>query len=541
MSVNRRAFLKAGVIAAAMAAVPRPLMAQFGRASVPVPPIDDPQLQDLIARALEAARGAGANYADVRLTHTRTRRFFSLFTYDDESMEVGVRSLVDGYWGFASSAAWNPDEMARLGRESVHQARTNALGKTRTVELAPVPVVQDGNWVMPVQTDPFEISPFEAQDLLGSLDTYSRRIPGAGSDVNQAAATVQSKAFASTLGSHCTQRWYRTEGVLTIKLQLDNGRKNGEFALDCLSPAGLGWELYAADRIPYVRDGSLFEEIRRGTEELRESMMLPVKPVDAGRYDAVFDARSMATLLDTTLGRATELDRALGYEANAGGTSYLNDPLSMLGRYQAGAPILNVTANRTETGGCATVKWDDEGVVPDEFALVKNGMLVDFQTTRESAGWLKEYYAKTRTPAHSHGSAGAPSAMFAPLQHTPNLVLSPGRDALDFDALVKGVEKGIAIKGANLDMDFQWGSGLGTGSVYEVKQGKIVASIASAGFLFRATELWKGLHALGSDASARRHGVVSDKGEPAQRVYHSVTAPPGLVSDLTLIDPQRKA
>ncbi|HEU4642614.1 MAG TPA: metallopeptidase TldD-related protein, partial [Gemmatimonadaceae bacterium] len=369
---------------------------------------------------------------------------------------------------------------------------------------------------------------------------YTRRDPMAKVVNNVASAQVQEKAFASTAGSYCTQRCYRTEGGLTVHVRTEKGPE-GQFDLLCLSPAGLGWELYRADRIPRVREHSLREEITRGIEELKEDLLLPVKPVDVGRYDTVLDAWSVASLVEGTLGRATELDRALGYEANAGGTSYLSDPLGMLGSYQAGASALTLTAERSEPGAAATVKWDDEGVAPDTFPLVKDGVLTDFQTTRESAGWLKDTYTKLGRPVRSHGCAGASSAIEAPLQQAPNLALAPGHDAHDFDALVSGMAKGIAIKTAGIDMDFQHSSGLGTGQVFEVKNGKRVARIASAGFLFRATELWKALQTVGGDASLRRYGVRTAKGEPAEYCYHSVTAAPAVVKDLTVIDPERKA
>jgi TldD protein len=545
MTLTRRDFLKTGAAAAAVAAVPRPLLVQLGRTWEPIPPIEDPRVKALAARALDAARAAGAAYADVRLTHTRERTFFPRLTHDEESMEVGVRVLLNGYWGFASGPVWSPDEMARLGREAAHQARTNALGKPRPVELAPAPAVADGHWTMPVAIDPFQISPFEAQDYLATLDLYFRRLQGPniglGRSANRATAVVQEKAFASTAGSHCTQRCYRTMGAYAGSVMLRKAHREADFSLQCLTPAGMGWELYAAERIPRVRDRSLREELRRVVEELEADLALPIKPVDVGRYDTVLDASSMAVLLDETLGRATELDRALGYEANAGGTSYLNDPFGMVGSYQAGAPLLNVTADRSEPGAAATVQWDDEGVVPDQCTLVKDGVLADFQTTRESAAWLADYYATHGTPLRSHGCANAPSAIDAPLQHTPNLTLAPGRERADFDALVREVEKGIAIKGATFDMDFQHASGLGMGRVFEVKNGKCVAQLASAGVLFRATDLWKALHAVGGEASLRRYGVWAAKGEPAQRCYHSVTAAPAVVKELTLIDPLRKA
>jgi TldD protein len=117
----------------------------------------------------------------------------------------------------------------------------------------------------------------------------------------------------------------------------------------------------------------------------------------------------------------------------------------MLGSYQAGAPAITLTAERSEPGAVATVKWDDEGVEPDTFHLVKDGVLTDFQTTRESAGWMKDYYAKTGQPIRSHGCAGAPSAVYAPMQQAPNLTLTSGHGAEDFDALVSGMTDGIAI------------------------------------------------------------------------------------------------
>jgi TldD protein len=534
---TRRAFLKTGATAATLAAVasaPRPLLAQLGRRSPePVPPPDDPRLKELATRAIEAARSAGAVYADARLTHVCQRELTIGTIMESELLTVGVRALVSGYWGFASGPVWSPDEMARLGREACHQAKANTLGKVRTVDLAPVTLVSDGHWMTPVKIDPFEVSPFEVNDFLRSLEIFVEQSLRNSIRGNSCQFYKQNKVFASTAGSYFSQRTYRTAGTFVMQVVTDDRKKDDQAMLDCLSPAGVGWEMY--------RDQPLREKLRQLSEEVKADLALPMKPVDVGRYDTILDAASVINLLSGTLGAATELDRALGYEANAGGTSYINDPFGMIGTYQMGAPSLTVTGNRSEPGGAATVKWDDEGVAPDEFTLVKDGVLVDFQTTRESAGWLKDYYGKTGKPFRSHGCAAAPSAINAPLQHSSNITLVPGRDALDFDALISGVTKGIAVKGATLDMDFQHSSGLGLGRTFEIKNGKRVAMINSAGLLFRATELWKGLLAVGGSASLRRFGLLTTKGEPEQEHYASVTAPPALFKQVTLIDPLRKA
>jgi TldD protein len=422
--------------------------------------------------------------------------------------------------------------MARLGRQAVSQARANvAEGRSRRVELAPVSPIADGRWVMPVATDPFELHPLEVKDFLAALVIFAGRTPAVREARALCTFVKQEKAFASSVGSYLTQRTYRTSGNLQLAIERDGKRGGG--GLSCMSPAGVGWEL--------LRDQPLRDEIRRLIASIEEDLTLPVKPVDVGRFDVVFDAGTVTDLLDETLGRATELDRALGYEANADGTSYITAPLEMVGGYTAGASLLNVSANRSEPGACASVRWDDEGCEPDTFALVKDGILVDFQTTRESAGWLKSYYDRSGKPFRSHGCATCTTAVDAPLQRSPNLMMAPGREALDFDDLVAGVATGLAVRSASVDMDFQHLSGMVQGAVYQVKRGKRVARISGAALLIRAPELWKGLLALGGAASARRYGAYSDKGEPAQRTYHSVTAVPAAFKQLTLIDAERRA
>lgn len=525
MLITRRELLKAGLGAAALSAIPKPVVAYFGAGPEPVPPIQDPRVKELALRAVEAALSAGATYADVRLTHTRVGR-------EQEDLTAGVRALVDGYWGFCGGAIWSPEEMGRLGREAARQARVMAMGPAREITLAPAPPVRDGHWAMPVEIDPFEISPSEIRDFMESLEIFVSRFPGFRVRSNRVTFQVQEKAFASSEGSYCTQRVYLAAPRFLLSYSKD-GREVVDW-LDRLTPAGMGFEIYKGE--PSIR-----EDIERLMEELKEDWALPVKPVEVGRYDVVCDAYTVGRLASETLGQATELDRALGYEANAGGTSYLNDPGSMIGSFEVGAPALSLRANRSERGGAATVHWDDEGVEPDEFALVEDGVLKDYQTTREGAGWLAESYASQGRPVRSHGCAYAPSAVDAPLTHRPNLVVAPGTEALDFDSAIASLGQGIAVRKLDIDMDFQGLNGLGVGRFYEVKDGKRVARLAGAGLLFRAPELWKGLRALGGPESLYRYGMRATKGEPPQSAYHSVTAPPAVFEQLTIIDVLRKA
>jgi TldD protein len=249
---------------------------------------------------------------------------------------------------------------------------------------------------------------------------------------------------------------------------------------------------------------------------------------------------SVSNLVSNTIGAATELDRVMGYEANASGTSYLHDPFEMLGSFAIGTSLLSVTGNRREPGGAATVQWDDESVVPEEVPLVTEGRLTDFATSRESATWLRGIYTKHGKSVRSNGCMYAPRGIDAPLIHTPNLVMKPGPETETLESLIQGVSNGLYFRGMSINMDFQQLNGLGRGMCYEIKNGKRVARILNTGVLFRTPELWKNLIALGGETSLRRYGNPLWKGEPSQRSAHSVTAYPAVFKDITVVDVMRK-
>lgn len=545
MTLTRRTFLRNSTAMAATAAgsvltiSPRPLYAYFGANAELLPPIEDPRIKQLTQIALDAARTSGAGYADIRLTHTKWRNYIELAggsrlwtSIDGEMMTVGMRSLVDGYWGFVSGPIWSPDEMVRLGRASANLARTNALGKSRYVAMAPIPIVADGHWTTPVKVDPFDVSREEIYDYFGALSQARSRLSKFGmSGYNNQVFTCTEKAFGSTDGSYLTQRLFQS-GMGGLGAWAYDGRYVGNLG-EYISPAGLGWEMY--------RDQPLQEYQRALYEELKEDASLPVKPVDVGRYDVVLDASMVAGVVGSSIGAATQLDRALGYEANATGTSYITDPQAMRGTLKIGAPMLTVSANRDAPGGAATVRWDDEGVEPNTFTLIQDGMLVDFQTTRESAGWMTAWDSTGQKPVRSHGCANAPEGVDAPLAHIPNLQMTPAPGSANIASLTADMDKGILIKRGAIRMDFQQLNGYGGGATYEIKQGKRIAMLAGAGVLLRTPEFWKSVEAIGGPSSVKRYAQYSFKGEPEQHVSFSVDAVPVRVKGMTIIDKLRKA
>ena len=86
-----------------------------------------------------------------------------------------------------------------------------------------------------------------------------------------------------------------------------------------------------------------------------------------------------------SIGHPTELDRAMGYEANFAGTSFVTPPEKTLGQLRYGPPMMNIQGDRSQAGGLSTIGYDDDGVRPEDFLIIKDGILNDYQTTREQA------------------------------------------------------------------------------------------------------------------------------------------------------------
>jgi len=224
----------------------------------------------------------------------------------------------------------------------------------------------------------------------------------------------------------------------------------------------------------------------------------------------------------------------MGYTANSVGTSYLNDPLGMLGTFKLGSPLLNVTANRSMPGGFATVKWDDEGVEPDEAVLVKDGILMDFQTTRESASWLKEYYAKIGKPVRSHGGAVCGNVNRPTTQGASNLVMAPSTHDTSIDQLVSGVKKGLLVLSGQSRADQQALNAESSGEVvYEITNGKKGRAVSEGVILSRAPDFWKNLVGVGGTSTVVPIGISRAR-HWDQPLTHTVSAPAVLITNVAV-------
>jgi TldD protein len=515
---NRRDFIKQGGVAAAAVAItacrtappapaPAPSVAASGASRM------DASVKELLMEALNAARLAGAGFADARIQRSRnnvvsTRERQITNVVDTDTMGIGVRALVDGTWGFAATRDLSRAGVARAAREAVAIAKANRMARDRAVQLAPAPAEPNGVWQSDFKVDPFTIPVEEKVALLLAANDAALKVPGIRFVNSSLFFAKEEKSYANSDGTVTVQTLVRT-GVpfSATAIAPDNSDFQARGAV--VAPMGRGWE--------YVLEQDLVGNAPRWATEAVEK--LNAKPVEVGKYDLILHPTNLWLTIHESIAHPTELDRAMGYEANYAGTSFVSPPEKMLGQLKYGPEFLNIQGDRSQPGSLSAIGWDDDGVKPDEFHIVKNGMLDDYQTTREQAQWLSWWYEKQGRPVRSHGCSYAQSWADVQFQRMPNVSQLPGEQDIGWDEIIAATDRGIAIVGdGSFSIDQQrYNAQFGGQVFYEVRGGKIVGQLKDVAYQIRTPDFWNSVDMIGGRRSYMLGGAFNDgKGQPGQ-------------------------
>jgi TldD protein len=459
-------------------------------------------LRELADAALDAARAAGAQHADFRAERIRGQwirlsdgRLQTLSDGDDSGL--AVRVIVDGTWGFASAVDLTPEAAAKAAGQAVEVARVAAAMNTERIELAPEPAHGDVTWVSAYEVDPFTISPKDKVDLLAQWSAQLMAHP-AVTHADASLYQVKECKFYTDGATTATQQRVRLHPGLTAVAVTESGFDDMR---TLAPPAGRGWEYLTGTGWDFPA------ELAELPELLDAKLKAP--SVEAGRYDLVIDPSNLWLTIHESIGHATELDRALGYEAAYAGTSFAT--IDKLGSLQYGSDIMNVTGDRTAEHGLATVGYDDEGVAGQSWSLISGGVLVGYQLDRRMAQ-LKGF-------GRSNGCAFADSAGHMPLQRMANVSLQPAPEGPDTAELIAGVDNGIYILGdKSWSIDMQRYNFQFTGQrFFRIRNGRLDGQLKDVAYQATTTDFWNSMEAVGGPRTYVLGGAFNcGKGQPGQ-------------------------
>jgi TldD protein len=482
-------------------------------------------LRGMADAALQRAAELGAQHADFRAERIRSQRVGlsdgSLETlYDADDLGLAVRVVVEGTWGFASAVDLTPEAAARAAADAVAVARVAAAVNTERIDLAPEAAHGEVSWTSAYEVDPFSVG---VVDKIALLDGWSAGLLAhkAVDHVDASLLQVRESKFYSDGATTATQQRVRVAPSVTAVAVGADGRF--ETMRTLAPPAGRGYEYLAG-----APGGWDFATELAGLGDLLAAK-LTAPSVRAGRYDLVIDPSNLWLTIHESIGHATELDRALGYEAAYAGTSFATP--DKLGRLRYGAAPMHVTGDRTVEHGLATIGYDDEGVAAQYWDLITGGVLTGYQLDRRMA--------RMQGFGASNGCAYADSPGHMPIQRMANVSLQPAPGGPSTADLIAGVEDGIYIVGdKSWSIDMQRYNFQFTGQrFFRISGGRLAGQLRDVAYQATTTDFWNSMEAVGGPQTYVLGGAFNcGKGQPSQVAPVSHGCPAVLMRGIRILN-----
>src|SRR5579875_364870 len=470
------------------------------------------------ARALDTALQRGASYADLRYERIREERIEvrngEVATLSDErSSGYGIRAFYEGAWGFAASDDMSNQGVDRTAARAVAIAKASACVANRRFAQAPTERYVD-RFATPVARDPQAVP--LGQRVAYLLDVEKLLHAEQSIRVGQVWIDLwrTEKEFFSTTGSRIEQSIVQSGcGIRALAVSEDDAQERSFPGDIGLYQTG-GWEI--------IEEARLRENATRIGEEAHRLLSAPQAP--AGEMDVILGSSQMSLQIHESCGHAAELDRVLGWEANFSGTSFL-DP-SLLGKLKYGSELVTIRVDNTLERGLATVGYDDEGAKSGQSDIIRNGILVGFEMSRDTA------QAIGRT---TNACVRAQSWRHIPMIRMCNLVLLPGDRP--FEALFEDVREGLYMESNrswSIDdhrLNFQFGCQIG----WEIKNGKRGRMVKNPTYAGVTPQFWNSCDAIADAASWVAWGTPNcGKGEPLQTGRTTQGAAPARFRNVTV-------
>lgn len=524
MPTSRRRFLAASGIASAGLWAPAGAWAMPKGAKTPAParppasvagtsPVD--AHRGLAQMAIEEATSGGASYADARVVlwrtegvHVRDEHVHGVSRSED--LGIGVRVLVDGAWGFAATDRLQEAAVRGATRRALEAAKIGAKLRgdvgAPPVELVAAPPVT-GTWIAPHQIDPFTVSAAEKAEMLLEASRAALAVPGVRRTRAGVEAIAEHKLLLTSEGTDVRQSFFRMDPELqATAISPSRGfASRGHEAAPMLA----GWE--------YVGGLDLVAAAPRiGEEAVQKLYAASCKP---GRRTVILAPSNLWLTIHESIGHPTELDRALGFEADYAGTSFIGADAA--GRLKIGSEIVNLVADRTQPGGLATTGWDDDGVEAQRWPIVEQGIFVGWQTTRDQAGWIGE--------PSSRGCSYGQKYSGVAFQRMPNISLQPGAEGYTTEDLINATDDGIYVTGrGSWSIDHQRYNFQFSGQTFwEIQRGRLVRPLRDVAYQANTVDFWTSCDMIGGKGTYRLGGSLGDgKGQPGQSNSVSHGCPP---------------
>lgn len=327
---------------------------------------------------------------------------------DGKTSGLGIRIMVDGALGLASSTIFSPRILKESTEYALKMAKA-AKGSIETVTLAEVKPVRasvESYW----KKGSSDFSDEEKLSLV--LETNkSASIEGIASSTTRMGWLTEKRLFESSEGA-CVETIVHMTGLTHYSVARSGDRMESVF--DSKSRCA-GFE--------FLTETDWSEFSRETAKTALQAVKARTPP--PGNYKVVADPELVGLIFHEALGHASEGDLVAAKE------SVLEGRLSE----KVASPLVTIVDQGVVEGGYF-VPYDDEGVKKGRDLIVENGVLRGYLHSRSSA---------QRLNGSPTGNARSQSFGDRPLVRQTNYFLEAGD--MDLKELLEGIDQGIYLCG----------------------------------------------------------------------------------------------
>jgi TldD protein len=450
-------------------------------------------------------RSKRVDYGDVRIEQRRAQNIEvknekTEELHFDESRGFGVRVIVHGAWGFASSSRFSRREAEATVKEAISIARASGIAHRQAVRLS-VESAQKGTYRTPYEKDPFAVPLDEKIGLLLAVSEKMKRFKGIVLREGNLGCFSRHIIFANTEGSFVDQEFMESGGGIKA-----TAIKGGDIQVRSY-PTSFGGN-FATCGYEIVEEMDLLAHVDETCEECLVLLAAKQCPT-IEKATIIIDSDQLALQIHESIGHAVELDRVMGMEESYAGTSFVT--VDKLNSFRYGSRLVNVYADATSPRGLGTFGFDDEGVKARRVAIIRDGMFRGYLSSRETAAQIRR---------KSSGAMRADGWNRIPLVRMTNVNLEPG--AWDLEDLLADTDDGILFKtnrSWSIDqrrVNFQFGTEI----AYRIRKGKKKEIYKNPTYTGITPVFWGNCDAICNRAHWKLWGLPNcGKGEPGQTAH----------------------
>ena len=387
-------------------------------------------------------------------------------------MGFSVRVLREGVWGFATS-----NDISRL-KDCVRDALSicNALRCMRVRVRGVNDVIADGvasaeivneHFILKPRKEPEDVDVSEKKDIVKSAyETAKEHSPLVKSVSVLYMDGYERKIYANTEGSCIISEmpsvFFRVRAFALKGGVMHEGREN--------TGAVAGFELIDEEDPDAIAV--------RAAEKAVRAIYAEMPP--AGFMTVIMDNRLSGVFMHEALGHAAEADHVLRGESILRGK--LNEQIAV--------ESLTVADDPTIERSFGFYRYDDEGVRARRNDIIRNGMLVSFLHSRETA---------FRMNTSTTGNARASDYGDMPIVRMSNIVVEP-RD-WRFEEMIEDIKLGIyakGMRGGEVDTvkgEFQFSAE----EAFLIENGELTKRLRNVSLSGKTLDTLKNIDAIGND------------------------------------------